>query len=397
MKNLSDKVIKFKLSIKDLSRQIDNWNYLGEDYYTPSQKEVLSRRHQINDFLKQESYKVIIPMKERDSSIRFLLQALRGRIPPDNIIVVNDRSSKKAVQAALSTYRGVIVIDKEEVLQVLDQNKLKEVMSTLTLPQGKGMAVLAGYLYVYINDKLQSTKNRFVFQHDAEIIDINNLTDFDYLIWTLLSARRKPFHIKIAKGGRNNEATMIARSLLLSLLHLPDFPANHLIKMRAVDLFKKLTPLKWMLTGQFLLDGPLAMNRPFASGYLEETLLSVFVGDASPSGSTLQVASPFPCLDDKNDKYKEDRMMQLISNFIFTLAYFYKPINRWRMNDIQFLNKNFMSSKVRFGFIPPGEKRVEIESSDNDLIVPSVAMMDENKIIDWNKVDYFVDKSKKSK
>ena len=293
----------------------------------------------------------------------------------------------------MATYPGVVIVDKEEILQVLDWEALQKTISSPNMPRGKGIAVLAGYLYVYISNKLHSQKTKWIFQHDAEIIETNTLTNFDYLVWTLIASQQNPFHIKIAKGGRNNEATMVARSLLLSLLNLPDTPANNQIKLRAVDLFKKLTPLKWMLTGQFLLDGDLAMQRPFASGYLEETLLSVFVKDIA-SHRTLQVSNPYPCIDNDNDKYKEDRMMQIISNFIFMLACFHKPASKWTIDDIRLFNNKFMADKAVFGFIPPGDEPVKICRSDNNLVIPSVVMMDKKGIIDWDKVDHFVNKNK---
>ena len=372
---------------------ITSWTYTGNDYYCPVDWDINRSRQDIDDFLRAENYRVIIPMRERRPVIKFLLKSIKGRIPPTNIIIINDNSDSEVVRAARNIYPRVKIIDKEELLGVLDKQLLKFLMVSQSIPEGKGMAVLAGYLYVYLDSKITDRRINWLFQHDAEVRETNPFTNFDYLVWTLLNHQENVDHVKIAKTGRGNERSMSARSLLLTLINLPSNSPNNRIKVRAIDLFKKLAPLKWMLTGQFVLRYDLAVKRPFASGYLEETLLSAFVKDTNPS-TTLQVANPYPCLDDNNNARKEDRMQQLISNFLFALAYYVKPLSTWMIEDIREVNSKFMAVNLPMSFIPDNEQPVDIECVPNERIIPSITMLDNHGLIDWDKAKEVIEKYK---
>ena len=148
---------------------------------------------------------------------------------------------------------------------------------------------------------------------------------------------------------------------------------------------------KWMLTGEFALRWELAMDRPFATGYLEETLTSLFSEDYCaqwcPEGDgVVQVANPNPRLDAANDERKEAIMQQQISNFILSVALGETlPIDQWGIETIKRLNHTIMADPIVMGWIPLDEGSVKAEVAPNNRLIPSITMLDRAKLIDWEK------------
>ncbi len=148
-----------------------------------------------------------------------------------------------------------------------------------------------------------------------------------------------------------------------------------------------------MVSGAFALRYDLAMNRPFATGYLEEVLTCAFVEDAGQEKErkTIQVANPTPCYEGNNDFHKEWIILQGVSNFLFLLAIIGKPVNKWSVKDIKKINKKIMSDKKEMGIIPPegDERPVQIKTVPDERIIPSIKDLDKEGIINWKKAEQF--------
>ena len=156
----------------------------------------------------------------------------------------------------------------------------------------------------------------------------------------------------------------------------------------------KLGPHKWMLTGEFMLQWSLAMERPFATGYLEETLISTFAEDigAVIGRSTVQVANSHPRLDAANTEEKETLMQDQISSFIMELAHECLPTNRWTLEDIARLNHERMSLPQKSVRIPDDDGPVQYKEVENNRILPSIAMLREGEFINDEEASSFIER-----
>lgn len=329
----------------------------------------------------------VIPMKERGPVIRPLLHFLAERAKK-SVCVVNDRSDEAAVQE-VNSY-PISVAHKDRALNLVDWERLLPILNLDERPLGKGMTVLAGYLTHYLFCQYVSGKDyQWLIQHDAELLMEGAHNNIEFLIRGVMEAELGGDleQVKVAKFGRNNEAVMMARSSLLALQKLPVGATDPRIAARARDLFEKLSPLKWMLSGQFALRYDIAMSRPFASGYLEETLLSTYLADrhGHGQGRTLQVANPIPCLGGEAANCKEYTMFQLIANFLNYLAYYSKPVDLWSLEDITVFNRQYLSSPELMAMIPEHEGPVYYQSIEPDRIIPSIASLVENGMVDLEK------------
>ncbi len=360
-------------------------------YLSPLREEIEAEKEKIISVLRKSA--LIVPMKEEEPVVGPLLEEVVKQIKNENIVVINDRSSKKAL-LPLEKHKKVTALNREAVLQVLDQKKLLEILNTDHMPHGKGVAVLAGYLSQYIVNRYEKSNPEWIIQHDAEVSNYSEHKGVDYLGFGISRATEDVHHIKTAKSGRNNEGLMMSRSSLLSLRHLSSKnPHTRKIKKRAEQLFSRLVSLKWMVSGAFALRYDLAMSRPFATGYLEEVLTCAFVEDVGfeKNKKTIQVANPNPCYEGSNDFQKEWIILQGVSNFLFLLAIIGKPVNKWRVKDIKKINKKIMRDKKEMGVIPPegDERPVQIKTVPDERVVPSIRDLDREGVIDWKKAELF--------
>jgi hypothetical protein len=367
----------------------------AEQYYEPSAEQMAGAAGQIRQVLAGGEACLVIPMKERGPVVRPLLKYLQGQSAA-RVCVVNDRSDRKAVETAKSY--PVKMVEKDDLLDLIDWERLLPVLNLEKRPLGKGMTVLAGYLTHFLfTEFISGQKPRWLLQHDSELVIRNEHNNLDYLLWCALNSREKAAgaekvnHIKVAKYGRANETVMAARSSLLTLKKLPGVQGLDgvmaEIQNRAEDLFEKLSPLKWMLSGQFALSYDLAMDRPLASGYLEETLLSTYVQDRNQgSGEKLaQVVNPYPCPGGESANCKEYTMFQQIINFLFYLAYFRKPVNQWTLEDIAEFNRRYLSEPELMALIPENDNPVYYQRVQPDRILPPVNSMARLGLLDLQK------------
>ena len=273
--------------------------------------------------IKQQKFGVVIPMRENGDRIRPVLEVLTQQVSPESIVVVNDRSDDDALNCVRS-FKGVRLIFRDDVLDTMDWEKLLPILNLSERPVGKGVAVMAGYLVQYAL-RIKGVTAKWVFQNDSEIAEYRRYQCLQHLVAGLI-AHPHCLAVKTAKFGRTNERSMCMRSAMGLLAELPHVPSH--VASRAQQIFG-LTSDKWIQTGEFALRWSLAMSRPFATGYLEESLIALFCADyfaKRGSGYSLKVANPNPRLDGANDDRKEAIMQQQVSNFCLAMAFFVKPV-----------------------------------------------------------------------
>jgi hypothetical protein len=367
------------------STREDLQGLLARNYLQPNQDDVAASSGQIQDFLGSGDVVVTIPMREQGPVVRPVLDTLCRLMPAEAILVINDSSSDLAAQEVMH-HQGVQMCLRSEILDTIDWDKLLPVLNLAERPygMGKGLCVLAGYLFHYYQSVKSGRTPKWLCQHDAEIRMYQDYRAMEYLIYGLLE-RPEAVYAKIAKWGRTNERCMALRSALWVIAESPELP--ELIRGRARQMFYRLVAHKWMLTGEFILSWKLAMTRPFATGYLEETLTSMFVEDvASLNGnSAIHVANPNPRLDADNSERKEALMQQQIGDFVLMMAFGAGPVNHWTIQDITSLNAGCMSRPIRMGWIPNDEGPVVAEDLPNDRILPSVTMLVDGGFVDVAK------------
>jgi hypothetical protein len=319
------------------------------------------------------SFGAVIPMREHGRVIEPVLDVLVNQIDPRSIVVVNDSSDDEALNC-VREFADVRLIYRDDVLNTLDWKQLFPLLNVKERPVGKGMAVLAGYLVHYAL-RLDGEKHKWIFQNDSEIAEYKRYQCLPHLVAGLLNhptARAA----KTAKFGRTNERSMCMRSALGLLAELPN--VQPLVRHRANEIFERVSSDKWIQTGEFALRWDVAMARPFATGYIEESLCSLFCADffsKQGKGFTLKVANPNPRLDGANDERKEAIMQQQVSNFWMAMAFFGKSLADWDLEDIRVLNHGIMAKNITMSWIPPNDGPCKAEVVRNDRILPSITQL----------------------
>lgn len=364
-------------------------------YFQIGDKEVRNNIASISQFLKEGKADIVVPMREKDGTVKNLLSYASKRLPLDSILIVNDRSSRRALNA-VENFKKVILINKNEVLEAIDWKRLLPLLNLFQRPEGKGVTVMAGYLFRYLLGKQKSMKSAWIFQTDADIKNHKRFKALEYLTWGILK-NPESTHIKMAKSGRNNESHMAVRSALAVLGDIDITDSNKKgreIAKRSAQLFEGLAKYKWILGGTFAIPNEIAYNRPFATGYLEETLICAFIEDRarSKNGFSVQISNPNPCSDGENSFKKENIIVQMTANFVIILLLAKKPVCDWTLKDIAWINKNLMSKNRPIVLIPPkgNEGPIFVENVANERILPSIKMMEENGLIDFKKAKNLV-------
>lgn len=389
----SSEIFRFSEKILLEEEKIKWMRQFAQHYFQPDDKEIKNNFSAITDFLKDGQCCVIIPMKERENTIKNCLEYLIKRIPANLILIVNDNSSVGVVDL-VKKFRKVLLVDKEKILQIIDWKKLLPVLNLTQIPTGKGITVMAGYLLHYFISKKKNKKiGHWIFQTDADIKDHKKFKALEYLSWGIIK-NPLALQVKIAKSGRNNEPHMAVRSSLSvwqDLALIDDSPKIQAISARAVQLFENLAKYKWILGGTFGIPKDVAYIRPFATGYLDETLTCAFIEDLARKESrfSIQISNPNQCSDGENTFQKEHLIIQMTANFVVTLVLAKKPICDWTLDDIAWINKNLMNRAKPIVLIPPknDERSVIVEVVANERILPSVSMLKENGFINEKKAD----------
>ncbi|MDO8564935.1 MAG: hypothetical protein Q7R88_02990 [bacterium] len=361
-------------------------------YLEPTREQLDAARAQILQRTTSGEMVVTIPFRERDNTVGGVLDALAQWLPPASILVVENGSSDEAI-SAVRERAGVRLAYQDDLLDTLDWARLLPLLKIDKRPKGKGVAVLAGSLFWHFMVRAGRIGHpQWIMAHDAEIRECDRYRSVEHLVWATLQ-RQSAHYAKTAKYGRTNSACMTARSMLAVLANAPG-NVDPQVRRRAADLFERLVPHKWMLTGEFMMRFELVMRRPFATGFLEETLASTFAEDlgASTGAHTVHVANPNPRMDAANTRRKERMMQQQISNFILLLAVFGIPTHEWTSATIEELNRNWMSTPHAMGWITDDEGPTCAEMLPSDRILPSVQMLVDGGYILGDKVRQLLDK-----
>ncbi|MEK7541849.1 MAG: hypothetical protein AAB533_03305 [Patescibacteria group bacterium] len=356
-------------------------------YLRPSHEEIEANLPRAKEFLQGGKLAMIIPVKEKRPVGESLLSNVTRKLPPRCITVVDGGSEARALEAARKY--GIRVLSASKILDALDWERLLPILATEERPygargtNGKGVAVLAGYLFQYGVAHYAHFQPAWICQHDIELAEYEKYRGLEYLLYGLF---QKPAarYVKMAQGGRENERCMAMRSALSCIATSPYVaPA---VRKYAAELFEKLTTDKWMLTGEFMIDWATAMRRPFAIGFLEETLIALF------TGSSIRVANPNPRSDDKNSQQKESKMQQEICNFLLAVALGEQRVCEWSVEDIARFNHRVLSRPIRMGWIPEPEDLgpVRAEVFEQNRIIPSVTMLEDGGFINETKLEQLV-------
>lgn len=371
-------------------------------FYQPTQDELRLYERETLLRLRRHAH-VVIPMRESKPVVHGVLSYLKTRVDMSKVLVVNCESNDIAIGAVTPFLdEGVTLVHMEDMFDMIDWTKLLPIVGLDKRPlNGKGWTVLAGMLAMY----LLHPNATAVLQSDADLREVDRydpLLNLGYPISKTRGTDIRYLAAKISRPGRGNETTMTARNVLADLARNPMLPTN--VREIATHLAAALREHKWMLTGEFGLFGKVAFNRPFATGYCEETLISIFLETCirhTGNGHTgqeaiAQVEARHNRIDDANDERKEFRMMDRISRFLIAYALFGKPITAWDITDYERFNAIFgqYSDTARIPSPKDEEEQpgrmsgpVIIEDLPQDRIVPSVKFLVKQGFVDMGMAE----------
>lgn len=351
------------------------------DYLQPSHAEIDACREKMGRYLKDYNVSMVIPVKENNLVCEFL-DHIVSILPSDYITVMDGGSAPCALEAARR--HNVRIMATSKVLDTLDWERLLPILALETKPytpgesRGKGVSVFAGYLFQYAWAMYRQIWPRWICQHDSELTAYEHYRGLEYLLYGLFQ-RPLARYIKMAQVGRENERCMAGRSSFGDWATLPYLPPA--IQKHANHLFEKLTRDQHMLAGEFMVAWDIGMDRPFATSFLEETLIALF---ADPP---VCVYNPNPRSDGRNPQVKESKMQQEIMNFMNAVALGEQHIDAWNIKDIAKFNGDILSRPVRMGWIDPDNPGpVRPEVFEQNRIIPSIRMLADGGFIDETRL-----------
>jgi hypothetical protein len=366
------------------SHQTLSFNEKGGFYFLEcNDLKIKLLKEKIKEFLDKRKKILLVPARERTNTLNSLYLYLAENFENFPCLVINDEGVRSINQGS-SRFKNLLVVDKEKILRAIDWKRLLPILNLKEIPRGKGTTVMAGSLFLFLFWK---DEDFLFFQTDADILNPNEFKPLEYLTYGLLFYPDS-LQVKMAQGGRNNEVHMAVRNSLIMLEDLEmiiEGKKAKIIAKRARELFENLAKYKWILSGTFALSSSLIFNRPFASGYLEETLICAFVEDLARKlkRPRVEVSNPNYCKDVPNEFKKEYLILQATANFLITLLLMQKPVDEWELKDIIYINKNLLSQRKPIALIPPvnGEGPVWVGLIEQERIFPSIRMLFENKLI----------------
>ncbi len=368
-----------------------------DNFFQPNAMQLEQSRAGIVAMLKRWGH-VIVPMREKRPVVGPVLEYLCSRVDPCRVIVADCGSEDPALGAVASFLdRGVHLFHHDEVLGLVDWDRLLPVVNLPEPPKlGKGVTVMAGMIAL----RVLYPRAAAVVQHDSDVREPERYDCLSALAFPMTRVKQgeRVLYAKISRPGRGNQATMTARNIVGDMSTNPALPEH--ISRLAQHRYMTLREHKWMLTGEFGLFGRIAFNRPFATGYLEETLISSFVEDCieyrrnGHKEVVAQVEALMPRVDDANDDRKEFRMMDRICRFLVESVLFGKPLPDWSLEDFQRFNERFGAQSV-VARIPSGEDGaalhgpVIVENLVQDRIIPGIKMLEKGGFFIKDRVETF--------
>lgn len=410
--SLTDEDLKAQCGPADKDRcaiAFDETGVVGRDerplmahFYQPKPKELEARQGAMRRILSHGGH-IIMPMRERSDHkrdiVRGVMEYLTSRVEPRRIIVVNDESADHVVNGLAKFWEmGAVMINLHEVLALINWDRLLPILALDEPPKhGKGMSLLGGMIAMYLTHR----KPPAIIQHDADLKEADSYDGLTCLAYPLTQRtmvdeqRVRYLYVKTARAGRGNETCMTARNIIGDIATNPRTPVD--VQKVAALLYRTLREHKWMCSGEFGLFGELAYNRPFATGYLEETLISIFVEECimhHPAGvpeAVAHVEAPNARLDDSNDDLKEFRMQDRIARFLIEYCWYGRPIVNWALDDFQAFNERFGSctETARIPTVTDDERNpgalsgpVIVDRLRQDRIIPGVKMLFQHDLVD---------------
>ncbi|MFH1426436.1 MAG: hypothetical protein ABIG66_03290 [Candidatus Kerfeldbacteria bacterium] len=320
-------------------------------YYQPKSVDIQGSMPELITMLNNGGH-VLVPMRERSkdkrSIVHGVLKYLTSRVLPRRIFVANCGSTEDVLQGLAEFWpMGVVLTDHTAMLSMIDWDRLLPILSLDRRPEtGKGITILSGMLGLYLLHRGAPA----VIQHDADLRNPEECDALAHLAYPLIQRQQKAnaryLYVKTSRAGRGNETCMTARNILGDIASNTRTPPD--VAAIAVHLNRTLREHKWMCSGEFGLFGKLAYNRPYATGYLEETLISIFVEECiryCPTGNPEAIAQ-VQCpkrLDDSNNDTKEFLMQDRIARFLVEYCWFGKPVVHWTLEDYASFNRRFGS------------------------------------------------------
>lgn len=327
---------------------------LAEHFFAPKNRERDENDEAIKENLIHSG--IIFPMKEDKPVIKESLEYVLTLVSPKQVMVVNCESSDLAIDAVLPFVdRGVHLVNLEDVLHRVDWTQLLPILHMDAPPtSGKGLTMFAGTIAAI---DLFPSHVQWIFQHDADIRQADRYDVLRHLVLPLVLHPDTYGAVKVARPSRGNETVMTARNMLQDIAHDPYCLKS--VRNFARAMFCALSRHKWLLTGEFGMTKDLAFARPFATGYLDETVISFYLECVhlfKNGWEIAQVETIGNRLDDCNNDIKEFRMMDEIARTIIRLVRFEggKPITAWGINDFKVYNElwGFVETLAR---IPCGD------------------------------------------
>ncbi|MBD3238074.1 MAG: hypothetical protein GF332_00345 [Candidatus Moranbacteria bacterium] len=366
-------------------------------FLNPGEAYIEENRENILEKLRNEGT-LIVPMRETGSRVEQFISHAANVMGKNNIIVINNGSDNVAVNIA-NQYAEVV--DYEEILQLIDWDKLKPILNLDKIPKGKGLATWTGYIMTNLLEKEKGEKKLWRLHHDAEFTNTGGHSNLYYMGSGFLEGGEEASRVAIAKVGRNNDGSLAVRSALAQMARWPDTEGLASIKKRAVDLTEKTTPYIWMLTGQFAMRAELLDNMPMPNHYLMETCSVIFTEDMNgrTGQRSFQVVNPNPCGGGDNSNEKEGIIVTNPGHLLIELAA-YKPLPEWNIHDVAKYNKkNGDYTPIYYFDHQPGQpdpqektSPVKVKMIPTEKMLPSVNMLFENSLIDVKKGRDFVKK-----
>ena len=361
-------------------------------YVTPSPQTLLAGSSELE--LRRDRLWAIVPMAEQQPSIAETVARaahyLSSRLPRGRVLVLDGGSCRENVSAARAA--GAIVLSQDEIFDAIDWGRLLPILNLQRRPvarSGQGLNVFAAHIALAA---LGVRDDDLVFQCDADVENYEELAPIERLLsaWSLEKNIR---HAKLAQPGRNNEMTMVARTMqqLFYCLELSWVPSA--VKQLARDLFMALAPDKWLTCGLYIVTGAIIRSRPFASGYLDAMVQAVWATGARECGwrNIRYVGCPVRCRDSVNTTTKETLILSSVSLYLQSIVMHGVAPHEWNPDHIMWLNCNMMPRLCDIPEIGDATGPVAVHRIDQDRLIPSVSALCEARIIDLARVAAIVD------
>ena len=306
-------------------------------------KNFLDFKEETEGMIRSGRIAVLVPMREKGGApyfvprevVRYLVK--NAGFPQDRVFVINHLSELPAVDEAKRW--NVPVISAMKVI-ALCEPKLVAICNVDRLERGKGVAMLAGLLYIYRMKKLGMLKDvEYVLMHDAELIDVDEYDPARSLVWPLVANPGAYNMVLAAQVGRNNEPSLAARVGVdaIRTMH-PDKVVRDYLDM----VWQRVVSYVWMLCGERIIRLDDFFGLPITTHYGLETILGWgFAGLNAQDGSEVaQVAILKNRFDSANTTWGEQFMMYNIARVNVACAMMGTPPSEWTVDDIRRLNKH---------------------------------------------------------